>query len=157
MTTEHAYTLGLRWTGNTGAGTATVRGYSRDHELTGHGLASIAGSSDPAFRGDPSRWNPEQLFLASLAQCHMLWYLSLAADAGVNVTAYHDNPTGIMTEETDGSGRFTQVTLRPRVTITAESDPDLARALHAQVGNYCFIARSVTVPVDHDVSIAVEP
>ncbi|NKY54272.1 OsmC family protein [Nocardia vermiculata] len=116
----------------------------------------LGGSADPAFRGDRTRWNPEQLFVASLAQCHMLWYLSLAASQEITVTAYRDNPTGTMVEESDGSGRFIDIHLHPHVTITSNSDPTLARTLHHRVADYCFIARSVAVPVHHEPHI-VQP
>jgi len=155
--TRHYYELAVTWTGNTGTGTRSLRSYSRDHEVSADGPGRLLGTSDPAFRGDPQRWNPEQLYVASLAQCHMLWYLSLAAQAGVVVTAYGDAPSGVMVEEASGAGQFESVTLRPTVTITAESDAELARALHDRVGDYCFIARSVRTPLIHEVRVLVEP
>lgn len=150
---DHHYELEMTWTGNTGTGTSSLRGYSRNHDVTAAGLPSIAASADPAFRGDPDRWNPEQLYLASIAQCHMLWYLGLAATAGVIVTEYKDRPTGTMQEETNGAGQFQNVTLRPTVTITPTSDPVIAEELHERVGDYCFIARSITTPIHHEVTI----
>jgi len=155
MTRQHHYELGLSWTGNDGAGTRSYREYRRDHIVTAAGAPAIPGSSDPAFRGDPARWNPEQLLVASLAQCHLLWYLHFAATAGVVVVEYEDTPIGTMVEEPGGGGRFSEVTLRPRVTISAESDPALAESLHAKVGDVCFIARSVNFPVRHDPTIAI--
>ena len=154
--TAHHYEIAVTWTGNTGAGTTSLRAYSRDHEVAAEGLMTIPGSSDPAFRGDPLRWNPEQLYVASIAQCHMLWYLGLAAEAGVVVTAYADRPTGVMNEEPSGAGQFGSVTLRPTVTISAESDPQLAREVHDRVADYCFIARSVKTPIHHDVTVLAE-
>ncbi|HEU5223745.1 MAG TPA: OsmC family protein [Candidatus Lumbricidophila sp.] len=153
MTRSHHYEIGLTWTGNIGAGTASYRAYTRDNELTAPGAHAIAGTSDPAFRGDPTRWNPEQLFVASIAQCHMLWYLSLAAQAGVVVMAYEDHPTGVMVEEPGGGGAFEGVTLHPVVTITDASDADLANELHHRVGELCFIARSIKTPIAYDISI----
>ena len=153
LDTKHTYELAITWTGNTGSGTSSHRAYSRDHELSALGAPVIAASADPAFRGDPARWNPEQLFVASIAQCHMLWYLSLAAAEGIVVTAYEDHPTGLMTEEPGGAGQFTRVTLHPVVTITPDSDAARAEALHHRVGDYCFIARSVKTPVYHDVTV----
>jgi len=151
--TDHTYALTLTWTGNTGQGTTSPRSYSRDHDITGNGLRTIAASSDPAFRGDPTRWNPEQLYLASIAQCHMLWYLGLAAQAGVVVLAYEDHPTGLMIEEPNGAGQFDSVTLHPAVTIAADSDEQTAEELHHRVADYCFIARSIRTPIRHDVTI----
>lgn len=151
--TEHHYAIAITWTGNTGEGTRTIRSYSRDHDVASDGRDTIRGSSDPAFRGDPARWNPEQLYLASIAQCHMLWYLGLAAQAGVIVIDYEDHPTGIMIEDASGAGRFESVTLNPVVTISADSDTGLAAGLHDRVADYCFIARSINTPIHHDVTI----
>ncbi|MDY7544480.1 MULTISPECIES: OsmC family protein [unclassified Cryobacterium] len=152
--TDHTYAIELAWTGNTGQGTKNIRSYSRDHDIAGDGLPSIAASSDPAFRGDPSRWNPEQLYVASIAQCHMLWYLGLAAKSGVTVVGYEDRPTGLMIEEANGAGQFDNVTLHPIVTITADSDADVAEELHHRVADYCFIARSVQTPIRYAVTIS---
>ena len=147
--TDHNYALSITWTGNTGEGTKNLRSYSRNHEVASEGLASIAGSSDPSFRGDPSRWNPEQLYLASIAQCHMLWYLGLAAKEGVVVLNYEDRATGRMFEEENGAGQFESVTLHPVVTISSDSNAALAEELHERVGDYCFIARSIRTPIHH--------
>ena len=149
----HTYTLDLEWTPREGEATTGPRDYSRNHVVSGAALTELEGSSDPAFRGDVERWNPEQLLVASLAQCHMLWYLGLAAEAGIVVTAYLDEPTGTMVEEPSGSGQFTEVVLRPRVTVRPGSDLALAEALHGRVGDFCFIARSVSFPVRHEATI----
>src|SRR5690554_243154 len=154
--TRHHYDIHVIWTGNTGTGTSSLRDYSRAHDVMAQGLPVIAGSSDPAFRGDPSRWNPEQLFLASIAQCHMLWYLGLASSSGVLVTGYRDRPTGVMVEEPNGAGQFEGVTLRPTVTISNTSDRALAVTLHDRVADYCFIARSISTPISHEVTVQVE-
>lgn len=152
---RHTYAAGVTWTGNLGAGTAGYKAYSRDYDITAAGKPAIAGSSDPAFRGDPARYNPEDLLVASLSACHMLWYLHLCAAAGVCVTAYRDDAHGTMVEDASGSGRFVEVTLRPLVTVTAESDPRLATALHGEAHANCFIANSVTFPVTHEPRIEV--
>ena len=144
---ENRYTSAVIWTGNTGAGTATYAGYSRDHVIGAPGKPEIAGSSDPAFRGDGARYNPEDLLVASIASCHMLWYLHLAAEAGVLVTAYRDDPVGVMVEDGPRGGWFTGVTLKPTVTIAAGSNPAFARDLHAAAHENCYIANSVNFPV----------
>ncbi|NMO15405.1 OsmC family protein [Pyxidicoccus fallax] len=153
---EHRYAVTVEWTGNRGEGTATYRSYERAHELRVEGKPPIPGSSDPAFRGDPARWNPEELLVASLSACHKLWYLHLCATAGVVVTDYVDAAEGVMAEDADGSGQFVRVVLRPRVTITAGSDPEKARALHHEAHAMCFIARSVNFPVTHEPTTLVE-
>ena len=154
MPRDHHYQLDLVWTGNTGEGTSGYRTYRRDHEIRAE-PGVLPGTADPFFRGVADRWNPEQLFLASLAQCHLLTYLWLCVGAKVVVTDYRDSPTGVMQEEADGSGRFTAVTLRPQVTISADSDPAVALALHDKVPDYCFIARSVSIPVHHEPTVVV--
>lgn len=144
---RHQYAVRVVWTGNMGTGTATFRGYERAHEIEVVGKQPISGSSDPAFRGDPSRWNPEELLVASLSACHKLWYLGLCANAGVVVTSYEDDAQGLMIEEASGAGQFVSVTLRPRVTISTGSDEAAAHALHHRAHEMCFIARSVNFPV----------
>ncbi len=144
---EHRYTVRVTWTGNRGAGTTDYRAYDRAHVIETAGKPPIPGSADPAFRGDPDRWNPEELFVASLSACHKLWYLHLCATAGVVVVAYADKATGVMTENSDGSGQFTQVVLRPQVTVAQGSDVALAERLHTDAHRMCFIARSVNMPV----------
>jgi organic hydroperoxide reductase OsmC/OhrA len=158
----HRYRAVVTWTGNRGQGTSGYRAYDRSHEVTagpedparvsvGRGHPQpIAASSDPAFRGDPDRWNPEQLLTAALAQCHMLWYLHLCAAAGVVVTGYRDEAAGTMTEDADGGGRFTEVVLRPRVTVSSPDMIEEAAGLHRDAHEKCFVARSVNFPVRHE-------
>lgn len=145
----HHYISTTAWTGNTGAGTSDYRAFSRDHRIIIPGKADLLGSSDPAFLGDPSRHNPEELLLASLSSCHMLWYLHLCATNGIVVTAYTDEAKGQMVEEADGSGHFTSVILHPVVTITDASKAELANALHHKANKMCFIANSCNFPVTH--------
>jgi organic hydroperoxide reductase OsmC/OhrA len=144
---HHHYEVQVAWTGNLGQGTRTYKDYARNHEITATGKPTLPGSSDPAFRGDPARYNPEELLVASLSACHMLWYLHLCAVNKVVVTEYRDAASGTMVENKDGSGSFTEVTLHPRVKITAESDAERAFALHEEAHRLCFIANSVKFPV----------
>jgi organic hydroperoxide reductase OsmC/OhrA len=151
---EHRYETALRWIGNLGMGTRDYGAYSRDYEVSGAGkVIAVPGSSDPLFRGDGTRYNPEELLVASLSTCHMLWYLHLCAVNGINVTAYEDRASGSMTEAEDGSGQFSLVVLRPRVTIGAESDAEKALQLHEEAHAMCFIANSVRFPVRHEALI----
>jgi len=154
---HHTYQVRVRWTGNEGRGTASYAGYSRAHVITAPGKPAIEGSSDPAFRGDAARWNPEELLLASLAACHKLWYLHLCAMSGIRIIAYEDAAEGIMTEDAEGSGRFTSAMLRPRVTVAAGCNVALAQALHARAHEMCFIARSVNFPVTHTPIVSAAP
>lgn len=156
MTRTHRYGVTVAWTGNTGTGTSAYRAYERRHEISAPGKPPIPGSSDPAFRGDPARWNPEELLVASLSACHKLWYLHLCAAAGIVVTGYVDRAEGEMEEGDDGSGRFRRVVLRPEVTLAPGMDAAAARALHAEAHAKCFIANSVDFPVAHEAEIRVE-
>ena len=145
---EHHYPVTIIWTGNQGTGTSAYRAYSRDHVIHAGDKPEIAGSSDPSFRGDPGRWNPEELLVASLSACHKLWYLGLCAGAGIVVTGYEDRAEGWMVEEAGGAGQFTRVLLHPRVTLAPGSDLEKAAHLHHTAHEMCFIARSVNFPVE---------
>src|SRR5579862_7800167 len=148
---EHRYRVTTTWTGNLGTGTSDYGAYSRNHEIKIPGkLAPLPGSSDAAFRGDPARYTPEELLVASLSTCHMLWFLHLCADAGIVVTEYEDAATGEMHENADGSGEFTRVILRPRAVIADSARVADAMALHPRAHELCFIARSVNFPVEHE-------
>ena len=145
---QHTYEVKVDWTGNDGEGTKSYRSYRRDHTISANGKPPIPASSDPAFRGDPSRYNPEDLLVASLSSCHMLWYLHLCAVNHVTVLAYEDAPSGVMNENDDGSGEFVRVTLRPKVKIAPGDDQARAVALHHEAHALCFVARSVNFPVE---------
>ena len=155
MTRTHDYSAEVRWTGNRGTGTSGYRDYDRANEVRADGKPTIAGSSDPAFRGDRARWNPEELLVAALAQCHMLWFLHLAAVAGVVVTDYVDRPLGTMLEEDDGGGQFTRVVLRPEVTVADPSMCERSQELHEGAAARCYVARSVNFPVLHEPTVHV--
>ena len=152
MGTEHNYKLTVKWTGNKGTGTSGYSAFERNHSILVDHKVEIAGSSDPAFRGDKTKHNPEELLLASVSSCHMLWYLHLCAIAGVIVTGYIDNATGIMIETPDGGGKFTAITLYPTVTVTARSMTEKANELHKKANELCFIANSLNFPVFHKPS-----
>ena len=143
---HHHDSTTVRWTGNRGTGTSDYRAYERSHEISADGKPTITGSSDPAFRGDAARYNPEELLVSSLSACHMLWYLHLCADAGVVVTDYYDESRGVM-EETTSGGRFTRVILQPRVTVASPDMIEKAMQLHASAHTHCFIANSVNFEV----------
>lgn len=153
---EHSYQVSVRWIGNLGQGTRTYAGYKRDHEISVAGKPPLPGSSDPNFRGDASRYNPEELLVASLSTCHMLWYLHLCSSSGIVVTNYQDEATGAMSETAEGGGHFTAVTLRPRISIAAGGNTDLALELHDKAHHLCFIANSVNFPVLCEPSIELE-
>jgi organic hydroperoxide reductase OsmC/OhrA len=153
---KHSYSVKVTWTGNTGAGTSGYRDYRRSYDVSADGKTVIAGSSDPVFRGDRTRWNPEEFLVAALAACHKLSYLHLCADAGIIVVAYVDQADGVMEETSDGGGKFVEVTLHPRVTIRAGSDKEKAHSLHEAAHAKCFIASSVNFPVHCEAVVEVE-
>ena len=153
MGKEHHYSVTVQWTGNIGAGTSGYRSYERRHEILADGKPAIGASSDPVFRGDRARWNPEELLVAALSSCHHLAYLHLCADAGIVVVEYVDHAEGWMAETPDGAGQFTRVMLRPKVTISA-GDLAKAKELHREAHAKCFIARSVNFPVENEPEIA---
>jgi organic hydroperoxide reductase OsmC/OhrA len=152
---EHRYSLRTTWTGDRGTGTSGYRDYDRAVTIEVDGKPDLLASSDKPFRGDPTRWNPEDLLLASLSECHLLSYLHACVQAGVSVVGYRDEASGVMVE--DGGGAFREVVLRPHVVVTDESMVDAATAAHAQAHEWCFIANSVNFPVRHEPTIEVAP
>lgn len=156
MGRDHHYEVRTVWQGDLGTGTSGYRDYSRANQVTAAGkLHPIAGSSDRPFHGDPERWNPEELLLAALSQCHMLSYLHVATRHGIVVIAYTDDAIATMRQDGDG-GAFIEAVLRPVVTI-ASGDAGLARTIHAEAARLCFIASSVNFPVRHEPTIVVSP
>ncbi len=157
MAKEHTYNVVIQWTGNTGNGTSDYRAYERSHVISAAGKPDIDASSDVAFRGQANRYNPEELLVASLSSCHMLWFLHLCADNGIVVVDYVDHPTGTMIESKSGGGKFKKVVLHPTVTIEQQKDLAKLCELHIEANKHCFIANSVNFPVTHQaVGIVVE-
>ncbi|AEW94719.1 MULTISPECIES: OsmC family protein [Streptomycetaceae] len=155
MGKEHSYAVTVRWTGNTGTGTSGYRAYGRGHDVVAEGKPDIHATADPAFGGVPERWNPEDLLVASLSQCHMLTYLALCACHGVVVTGYEDTAHGRMRETPGHSGHFTEVVLNPLVTVADPVMTERAVALHHDAHAACFIANSVNFPVRHEPTVRV--
>jgi organic hydroperoxide reductase OsmC/OhrA len=146
---EHYYNVNITWTGNRGNGTASYTAYDRNHTISTNNKPVISGSSDPAFRGDVTKYNPEELLVASLSSCHMLWFLHLCSQERVIVVEYQDDATGTMEETADDGGHFTEVTLYPVITVASEEMIAKADALHEKANKLCFIARSCNFPVHH--------
>ena len=147
MAREHHFAARLTWTGATQGPTRDYESYSREYRVEVEGKPPIVGSSDPQFRGDASKHNPEDLLVVALSACHMLSYLHLCASAGIEVVAYEDQASGRMAIK-DRKMRFVEVILAPKVTIAA-GDPEKATALHEEAHAACFIASSVNFPVLH--------
>jgi organic hydroperoxide reductase OsmC/OhrA len=155
MNEQHIYKLTVEWTGNNGTGTSDYNAYERSHSIFIDNKVELFGSSDPKFRGDNTKHNPEELLIASLSSCHMLWYLHLCARAGVIVVSYVDNATGIMMETSKGRVQFSEVTLNPAITVTESSMVEKANELHKKANELCFIANSVNFPIHHKPTISV--
>lgn len=147
MSKEHSYTIAMEWTGNTGQGTKDYRSYERSFEVTYEQKPALLGSSDPSFRGDPKKWNPEELLLSSLASCHMLWYLHLCSEQKIIVTKYHDKPAAIMMIDSSGKGYFKEASLHPLITISDAARIADAERLHEEAHRKCFIANSINFPL----------
>lgn len=155
MSKVHAYKSHIVWTGNTGDGTRTYKGYDRTWNIEVPGKPVIPCSNDPLLGGDPSLMNPEDLLLSSLSACHMLWYLHLASSAGITVISYHDTPIGEGEVAPNGAGRFLRATLHPVIEVEEDADIDKALSLHNEVHKYCFIARSVSFPIEYQAEVRV--
>jgi organic hydroperoxide reductase OsmC/OhrA len=155
MGAHHAYAVTVRWpsqtldSGSAAGATTSYTAYTRDHDVALPGRPVLPGSADPAFRGDPQRFGPEDLFVASLSQCHMLWFLHLAAESGLVVREYRDEATGTMRVEARGEGQFTDVTLRPRIVVDAsdQATDERVAELHHRAHSMCFLSRSVNFRV----------
>ena len=156
MSKQHHYSLTTKWTGNKGIGTSAYTAYERSHVVSIENKPDLLCSSDPAFLGDKTRYNPEELLVASISSCHMLWYLHLCSEAGVVVTDYLDEARGTMEETADGGGYFTEVTLYPAVTITKASMENKAYELHRRANEHCFIANSCNFPIYHKPTIKIK-
>lgn len=153
---EHGYGIELEWTGDLGEGTTSARSYSRSHVVRSPGkLHDLQGSSDRVFHGDRERWNPEELLLAALADCHMLSYLYAAARNGVVVHGYTDSASATLREDGRGGGALVEAVLRPRVLVADASMIETAQSLHAEASELCFIASSVAFPVRHEPTAEV--
>ncbi|MFK3834193.1 MULTISPECIES: OsmC family protein [Microbacterium] len=150
---EHRYALTSIWTGNTGTGTSGYRDYRRDVEISVEGKPMLLASADKPFRGDPARWNPEDLLVASLSECHLLSYLHACVTAGVVVLSYRDDATGTMREDGAGGGAFSEVTLHPQVVVADASMIEAAERAHVQANEWCFIANSMNFPVRHEATV----
>lgn len=155
MSRTHRYEVSCVWTGGRGCGTDDYRAYDRLYETASDGRPTIQGSSDPAFRGDPERWNPELLLVSALSQCHLLSYLHRCSVSGVIVTGYSDTAEGVMVEDAEDGGHFIEAVLRPVVTVAEESMVEAAERLHEEASKRCFIASSVKFPVRHEPRIVV--
>lgn len=153
--TEHEYPAAIRWTGNDGSGTSSYKAYQRSWSVCTPGKPEIQCHNAPLLGGNPGLHNPEDMLIAALSACHMLWYLHMASQAGIVVHAYEDDPVGFGESEPSGAGRFDRAVLRPRIMLAKDANTDTADAIHQRIHEVCFIARSVKFPVSIDAKYTV--
>lgn len=155
MAKEHHYHLKTIWTGNTGKGTSSYRSYERSLTVSVENKVDLLCTSDTAFNSEKTKHNPEELFLASISSCHLLWYLHLCSENGVVVHDYVDFAEGTMIETADGGGHFTQIILCPTIVVGALSMIEKAHALHQEAHKLCYIANSCNFPIVHKPTILI--
>ena len=138
---EHRATI--EWSNDTGE--MSYATYPRDHVWRFEHGVEVPASAAPAYRGDAARVDPEQAFVASLASCHMLTFLALAAKGGHVVERYMDDPVGHMEKNEEGAMAVTQVELHPTIAFAPGTEPDAETlaTLHEKAHHHCFIANSV--------------
>ena len=156
MAHVHHFKAALSWTGAAKGPTVDYETYSREYRMEIPGKPPFLGSSDPAFRGDATLYNPEDMLVMALSSCHFLSYVAICARARLPVVSYEDDASGTM-DMKDGKIRFTEVILRPRVVVAAGADLDKARRFHETAHSQCFIANSVNFPVRHEPVVTVAP
>ncbi|REC55529.1 OsmC family peroxiredoxin [Chryseobacterium piscium] len=150
---QHQYKSKIKWTGNTSESTQNYRSYERSYTISVDGKAEIKGSSDPAFLGNPELHNPEDLLLASVSSCHLLWYLHFCSVNKILVLEYIDFVEGTMIESENGSGKFTEIILKPKILVAEKEMIEKAIELHHKANEYCFIANSLNFEVKHQPEI----
>ncbi|MDX6190548.1 OsmC family protein [Flavobacterium sp. Fl-318] len=154
MAFKHLFKATAKWTSKQNP-ELTSRFYSKSHTISLEGKPILEVSAAKAFKGDPSLYNPEDLLLSSLVSCHMMSYLYVCSQNGIEVLAYSDNAEATLEVNPDGSGRFTEVRLNPKVTIANSDKVEVAVALHKKANQLCFIANSCNFPVVHHASCEV--
>lgn len=118
----------------------------RRHVIVAEGKPPIEGSSAKAFRGEASRWNPEELLIAALAQCHYLSFVHVVTTQGIDIRGYRCEATGVLDVDSEGYGQIVEVVLEPEVTVAPEH-VSAVEAAHEKAHELCFIARSVSCEV----------
>jgi organic hydroperoxide reductase OsmC/OhrA len=150
MSQEHIFQTRVRWAGTQQAAPSA---YTRDMVVEPEGKAPILGSSSRRFRGDDARYNPEDLMLASLAECHILTYLSLAGAEGIRVQSLAVEVSGVLAN-VEGKMRFREATLRARTQVESASDIERATQLHDGAHTGCFMSNSVNFPIAVEANVS---
>jgi len=155
MTFKHLFKAEVNWTSNQNPSDSTKRFYNKSHQINIEGKPVLNVSAAKAFKGDPELYNPEDLLLSSLVSCHMMSYLYVCAQNGIEVLEYSDNAEATLEVNPDGSGRFVEVLLRTKVKISNLDKMELALELHTKANQLCFIANSCNFPVLHEATCEV--
>ena len=152
MTFKHLFKAQINWTSSENQEPSKRKFYSKSHQIKIEGKPVLNVSAAKAFKGDPELYNPEDLLLSSLVSCHMMSYLYVCSQNGIEVLEYSDNAEATLEVSPDGSGRFVEVRLKPNVKIANADKMDLAIELHTKANQLCFIANSCNFPVLHEAS-----
>jgi organic hydroperoxide reductase OsmC/OhrA len=152
MAIKHLFKATLNWTSNKKQEETTSRFYSKSHQIKIEGKPVLNVSAAKAFKGDPELYNPEDLLLSSLVSCHMMSYLYVCSQNGIEVLEYSDHAEATLEVSPDGSGRFTEVQLNPKVKISNPDKIELAIELHTKANQLCFIANSCNFPISHNAA-----
>jgi organic hydroperoxide reductase OsmC/OhrA len=151
---DHKYKTLLHWSAEDGEGTKSYKSFARTHTIT---AKTKRGEDKPAIVATSAfhsldHYNPDEMLLASLSSCHMLWYLHLCSEHGVVVIDYRDEAELVLRLDAKGEGSVESATLRPRVTISS-GDAEAAKRLHRDAHSKCFVAKSVNFPVGCEAEI----
>lgn len=151
---KHLFKAVAKWTSN--QEDSTKRFYSKSHKIIIEGKPVLHVSAAKAFKGNPELYNPEDLLLSSLVSCHMMSYLYVCSQNEIEVLEYSDNAEATLEVSPDGSGRFIEVILNPKVTIANPDKIQMALDLHQKANQLCFIANSCNFPVLHNATCEVK-
>ncbi|KIO50995.1 OsmC family protein [Flavobacterium hibernum] len=154
MTFKHIFKVALNWTSKKEE-KSTSKIHNKTHQIKIDGKPVLDVSAAKAFKGDPKLYNPEDLLLSSLVSCHMMSYLYVCSQNGIEVLEYLDNAEATLEVSASGSGRFVEVRLKPIVKISNPDQIELALDLHFKANQLCFIANSCNFPVLHEASCEV--
>ena len=152
---KHLFKATLNWTSQQNQNKLSERYYSKTHQIKIEGKPVLDISAAKAFKGNPSLYNPEDLLLSSLVSCHMMSYLYVCSQNGIEILEYSDHAEAILEVSPDGSGRFVEVKLFPKVKISNSDQIELALQLHQKANQLCFIANSCNFSVLHEASCEV--
>ena len=151
---KHLFKAEAKWTSK--QEDSTKRFYIKSHTILIDGKLVLHVSAAKAFKGDPELYNPEDLLLSSLVSCHMMSYLYVCSQNGIEVLEYSDNAEATLETYADGSGRFVTVTLNPKATIANPDKIQMALDLHQKANQLCFIANSCNFPILHNANCEVK-